>query len=95
LSNQLELKLKLSSWYAKQLPPPPRPVFKLKVSYGSGDHRLKSFLFFVQVEDSMENLEFVVRERNRAFFELEIGESGKSFVDLLFVFVAVSFGSDQ
>ena len=25
----------------------------------------------------MENLEFVVRERNRAFFELETGESGE------------------
>lgn len=30
-----------------------------------------------KVEDSMENLECVVRERNRAYFELEVGESGE------------------
>jgi hypothetical protein len=29
------------------------------------------------VEDSMENLEIVVRERNRAYYELETGDSGK------------------
>lgn len=30
-----------------------------------------------KVEESMENLEFVVRERNRAYFELETGDSGE------------------
>jgi len=30
-----------------------------------------------KVEESMENLESVVRERNRAYFELETGESGE------------------
>ena len=30
-----------------------------------------------KVEESMENLEHVVRERNRAYFELETGESGE------------------
>ena len=30
-----------------------------------------------KVLDSMENLEFVVRERNRAYFELETGTSGE------------------
>ena len=30
-----------------------------------------------KVEESMENLEYVVRERNRAYFELETGESGE------------------
>ena len=30
-----------------------------------------------QVQESMENLEEVVRERNRAYFELETGGSGE------------------
>jgi len=30
-----------------------------------------------KVEESMENLEYVVRERNRAYFELETGRSGE------------------
>lgn len=30
-----------------------------------------------KVNESMENLETVVRERNRAYFELETGESGE------------------
>jgi len=30
-----------------------------------------------KVEESMENIEAVVRERNRAYFELETGESGE------------------
>jgi len=33
-----------------------------------------------KVEESMENLESVVRERNRAYFELETGESGEENV---------------
>lgn len=33
--------------------------------------------FFFQVDESMENLEEVVRERNRAFYELEVGGSGE------------------
>lgn len=33
--------------------------------------------FFGQVEESMENLEEVVRERNRAYFRLETGTSGE------------------
>ena len=31
----------------------------------------------IQVDESMENLEEVVRERNRAFYELEVGGSGE------------------
>lgn len=30
-----------------------------------------------KVEDSMTNLETVIRERNRAYFELETGETGE------------------
>jgi hypothetical protein len=30
----------------------------------------------VKVEDSMENLEEVVKERNRAYYELETGTTG-------------------
>ena len=30
-----------------------------------------------KVEESMENIEYVVRERNRAYYELETGESGE------------------
>ena len=33
--------------------------------------------FLAQVDESMENLETVVRERNRAYFELETGRSGE------------------
>jgi large subunit ribosomal protein L47 len=32
----------------------------------------------VKVEDSMENLEEVVKERNRAYYELETGTTGFS-----------------
>ena len=32
---------------------------------------------YFQVQESMENLEEVVRERNRAYFELEAGVSGE------------------
>jgi hypothetical protein len=38
----------------------------------------------VKVEDSMENLEEVVKERNRAYYELETGTTGsvhESFVN--------------
>ena len=31
-----------------------------------------------QVDESMENVEYVVRERNRAYFELETGVSGEA-----------------
>lgn len=34
-------------------------------------------MFYLQVEESMKNLEDVVRERNRAYFELETGETGE------------------
>lgn len=30
-----------------------------------------------KVEESMENLEAVIKERNRAYFELETGETGE------------------
>ena len=33
---------------------------------------------FFQVDESMENVEYVVRERNRAYFELETGVSGEA-----------------
>jgi len=36
----------------------------------------KSFLY-LQVEESMKNLEDVVRERNRAYFQLETGTTGE------------------
>ena len=35
------------------------------------------FPSYFQVQESMENLEEVVRERNRAYFELEAGVSGE------------------
>ena len=34
-------------------------------------------MFLFEVQESMENLEEVVRERNRAYFELETGGSGE------------------
>jgi hypothetical protein len=34
----------------------------------------------VQVEESMENLEEVVRERNRAYYELETGTTGRHHI---------------
>ena len=38
----------------------------------------KTFVSLIlKVEESMENLEEVVRERNRAYFELETGMSGE------------------
>ena len=38
-------------------------------------------LFFsFQVEDSMDSLENVVRERNRDYYELETADSGKFFL---------------
>ena len=40
------------------------------------DKSVKDFSNLWQVEDSMENLEFIVRERNRAYYELETGDSG-------------------
>lgn len=35
-----------------------------------------------KVEESMENLEVVVRERNRAYYMLEIGETGERPVEV-------------
>ena len=34
--------------------------------------------YYFQVDESMENVEYVVRERNRAYFELETGVSGEA-----------------
>lgn len=34
-----------------------------------------------KVEDSMKNLETVVRERNRAYYQLEMGETGERPVE--------------
>ena len=39
--------------------------------------RFYATIMYFQVQESMENLEYVVRERNRAYFELETGGSGE------------------
>ncbi len=44
-----------------------------------------------QVDMSMENLEEVVRERNRAYYELEVGGSGEQEREI----VMGPFGLDQ
>lgn len=47
--------------------------------------------FYFQVEESMKNLETVVRERNKAYYQLETGQDGEQPVHLMWVAAGQSF----